>query len=164
MALKTEFADPWGQMDRMKAAEALAKVQDAISPIGFDQFSVKSQSSGNEYVVDLKNCTCTCGDFRYRGECKHLLAVMIEEFSLERARVLHDFLRNLKFERDSAVSTSKVCPNCTSLTKLVEIKKLPLQGPLAEILEVYEKTSQCPRCGHTTMVRIPTKRRAAEAS
>jgi hypothetical protein len=164
LALKTEFLDGWGHADRLRAAEALAKVEDGISPIGFDEFSVKSQSGGNEYVVDLKNCTCTCPDFRYRGECKHVLAVMIKEFSLERARVLRDFLQELKFNRDSAVSTSTVCPVCTSLTRLVELKKLPLQGPISAIVEVYEKTVRCERCGHIMTVQIPTKRRAVEAS
>jgi hypothetical protein len=144
----------------MKAAEAIANTEGAICPVGFNVYAVRSQSNGSEYRVDLKACTCTCPDFRYRGLCKHILAVTVKEFGVERASALHEFLRDLKFNRDSAVSTSKVCPVCAGLTKLVELRKLPPVGPLSAILEVYEKTTKCERCGHTMTIRIPTKRRA----
>jgi hypothetical protein len=144
----------------MKAAQAIANTAGAIVCEAEFQYRVKSQSNGSEYRVDLEACTCTCPDFRYRGLCKHILAVTVKEFGAERASALHEFLRDLKFNRDSAVSTSKVCPVCAGLTKLVELRKLPLEGPMSAIVEVYEKTTKCERCGHTMTIRIPTKRRA----
>ena len=48
-----------------------------IKNLGQMLFEVESfTTSGQKYVVDLKEKTCTCPDFRYRGrKCKHIKAV-----------------------------------------------------------------------------------------
>jgi hypothetical protein len=44
--------------------------------IDSELFEVESQSGHGTYVVDLKERTCTCPHYRYRGVvCKHIHAV-----------------------------------------------------------------------------------------
>jgi hypothetical protein len=48
-----------------------------ITPIGENRYSVPSFKTDRCYLVDLNAATCTCEDFRRRGQerpCKHLIA------------------------------------------------------------------------------------------
>jgi len=50
----------------------------AVAPRGDGEYAVTSES-GHTYVVDLGTGTCTCPDYRVRGErCKHRRRVAIE--------------------------------------------------------------------------------------
>ena len=160
MALKTEFVDPWGHVDRMKAAQAIANTKGAIVREAEFQFSVKSQSNESEYRIDLVALTCTCRDFTFRGQCKHLVAVAIHVWGEERARFLLESLKRLKFERDLAVSQIRRCQECGGQTKLLELVKLPLP---VQAVEVYNARVKCETCQTIYTVSVPTKRRA-EAS
>ena len=147
-------------MDRMKAAQAIVNTKDAIAREAEFQYSVKSQSNGSEYRIDLATLTCTCRDFQFRGQCKHLLAVAIHAWGEERARFLLESLKRLKFERDLAVSQIRRCQECGGQTKLLELVKLPLP---VQAVEVYNARVKCEQCRVVYTVSVPTKRRA-EAS
>lgn len=50
----------------------------AVTPLGRGRYAVDAQS-GNRYVVDLPDGSCTCPDASIRGErCKHLRRVAIQ--------------------------------------------------------------------------------------
>ena len=163
MALRSEFQDPWGHVDRMKAAQAIVAAH-AVRQADSNHFVVNSQSGNGEYKVDLERCVCECRGFTFRGLCKHLVAVAIHVWGEERARFLLESLKRLKFERDLAVSQIRRCQECGGQTKLLELVKLPLPGQVGEIVEVYNARVKCEACRAVYTVSVPTKRRAAEAS
>lgn len=61
---------------------ARALALDVIQQLDDDLFTVRGSTGGNNYTVDMRRKTCTCGDFVYRckgvGECKHIVAVKLE--------------------------------------------------------------------------------------
>ncbi len=53
-----------------------------IRQLGSEIFEVKSESDeGKSYIVNLKERSCTCPSYKYKGFCKHIAAV--DEFVIE---------------------------------------------------------------------------------